>query len=77
MDLIFDDEKMDFYPNFRDLEEAVLEIANLISNTMQVGKYIDVQLCCESVNQIGWVYELMFDIKSCLSHRECRRSRHG
>uniref|UniRef100_A0A671QGA3 Dynein heavy chain linker domain-containing protein n=1 Tax=Sinocyclocheilus anshuiensis TaxID=1608454 RepID=A0A671QGA3_9TELE len=35
MDLIFDDEKMDFYPNFRDLEEAVLEIANLISNTMQ------------------------------------------
>lgn len=46
MDLIFDDEKMDFYPNFRDLEEAVLEIANLISNTMQVGKYIDVQLCC-------------------------------
>ncbi len=46
MDLIFDDEKMDFYPNFRDLEEAVLGIANLISNTMQVGKYIDVQLCC-------------------------------
>lgn len=46
MDLIFDDEKIDFYPNFRDLEEAVLEIANLISNTMQVGKYIDVQLCC-------------------------------
>uniref|UniRef100_A0A8C2FZU5 Dynein axonemal heavy chain 12 n=1 Tax=Cyprinus carpio TaxID=7962 RepID=A0A8C2FZU5_CYPCA len=35
MDLIFDDEKMDFYPNFHDLEEAVLEIANLISNTMQ------------------------------------------
>ncbi|XP_016404673.1 dynein heavy chain 12, axonemal [Sinocyclocheilus rhinocerous] len=35
MDLIFDDEKMDFYPNFRDLEEAVLEIANLISNTVQ------------------------------------------
>ncbi len=46
MDLIFDDEKMDFYPNFRDLEEAVLGIAHLISNTMQVGKYIDVQLCC-------------------------------
>lgn len=41
MDLIFDDEKMDFYPNFHDLEEAVLEIANLISNTMQVGKYTD------------------------------------
>ncbi|XP_067302544.1 dynein axonemal heavy chain 12 [Pseudorasbora parva] len=35
MDLIFDDEKMDFYPSFHDLEQAVLEIANLISNTMQ------------------------------------------
>ncbi|XP_065142098.1 dynein axonemal heavy chain 12-like [Paramisgurnus dabryanus] len=35
MDLIFDDEKMDFYPSFHDLEEAVLEILNLISNTMQ------------------------------------------
>ncbi|TRZ01398.1 hypothetical protein DNTS_018422, partial [Danionella cerebrum] len=35
MDLIFDDEKMDFYPNFQDLEQAVLGIANFISNTMQ------------------------------------------
>ncbi|XP_043080221.1 dynein axonemal heavy chain 12 [Puntigrus tetrazona] len=35
MDLIFDDEKMDFYPNSHDLAEAVLDIANLISNTMQ------------------------------------------
>ncbi|KAG1961895.1 dynein heavy chain 12, axonemal [Pimephales promelas] len=35
MDLIFDDEKMDFYPSFHDLEQAVLEMANLISNTMQ------------------------------------------
>ncbi|XDV45844.1 hypothetical protein PO909_013867 [Leuciscus waleckii] len=35
MDLIFDDEKMDLYPNFHDLEQAVLEMANLISNTMQ------------------------------------------
>lgn len=39
MDLIFDDEKMDFYPSFHDLEEAVLEILYIISNTMQVGKY--------------------------------------
>lgn len=46
MDLIFDDERMDFYPNFHDLEQAVLEIANLISSTMQVGKYIVVQLGC-------------------------------
>lgn len=44
MDLIFDDEKMDLYPNFHDLEQAVLEMANLISNTMQVGKYVVVQL---------------------------------
>ncbi|XP_077070519.1 dynein axonemal heavy chain 12 [Siphateles boraxobius] len=35
MDLIFDDEKMDFYPNFHDLEQAVLEMASLISNSMQ------------------------------------------
>lgn len=44
MDLIFDDEKMDLYPNFHDLEQAVLEMANLISNTMQVGKCVVVQL---------------------------------
>ncbi|XP_017568229.2 dynein heavy chain 12, axonemal isoform X1 [Pygocentrus nattereri] len=35
MDLTFDDEKMDFYPSFQDLEEAVLEIFNLITKTMQ------------------------------------------
>ncbi|XP_066529410.1 dynein axonemal heavy chain 12 [Hoplias malabaricus] len=35
MDLTFDDEKMDFYPSFQDLEETVLEIFNLITNTMQ------------------------------------------
>lgn len=45
VDLIFDDEKMDLYPNFHDLEQAVLEMANLISNTMQVGKYVVMQLC--------------------------------
>uniref|UniRef100_A0A6Q2WX96 Dynein axonemal heavy chain 12 n=1 Tax=Esox lucius TaxID=8010 RepID=A0A6Q2WX96_ESOLU len=36
MDLTFDDEKMEFYPSFQDLEEAVLEILKLITNTMQV-----------------------------------------
>ncbi|KAK3519072.1 hypothetical protein QTP70_016355, partial [Hemibagrus guttatus] len=36
MDLTFDDEKMDFYPSFQDLEEAVLEILNSIINTLQV-----------------------------------------
>lgn len=38
MDLTFDDEKMDFYPSFEDLEEAVLEILNSIINTLQVWK---------------------------------------
>lgn len=36
MDLTFDDEKMDFYPSFQDLEDAVLDILNSIINTMQV-----------------------------------------
>lgn len=36
MDLTFDDEKMDFYPSFQDLEKAVLEILNSIINTLQV-----------------------------------------
>lgn len=36
MDLTFDDEKMEFYPSFQDLEEAVLDILNIIANTMQV-----------------------------------------
>ena len=38
MDLTFDDEKMEFYPSFQDLEEAVMEILNKITNTMQVHK---------------------------------------
>ncbi|XP_027026371.2 dynein axonemal heavy chain 12 [Tachysurus fulvidraco] len=35
MDLTFDDEKMDLYPSFQDLEEAVLDILNSILNTLQ------------------------------------------
>ncbi|XP_063065421.1 dynein axonemal heavy chain 12 [Engraulis encrasicolus] len=35
MDLTFDDEKMEFYPSFQDLEDAVMEILNKITNTMQ------------------------------------------
>lgn len=38
MDLTFDDEKIDIYPSFQDLEEAVLEILNSIINTLQVWK---------------------------------------
>lgn len=36
MDLTFDDEKMEFYPSFQDLEEAVLQIIKQITLTMQV-----------------------------------------
>ncbi|KAJ8333348.1 hypothetical protein SKAU_G00422440 [Synaphobranchus kaupii] len=35
MDLIFDNERMEFYPTFEDLEVAVLEIMIQIANTMQ------------------------------------------
>ncbi|KAI5095774.1 dynein heavy chain 12, axonemal isoform X1 [Silurus meridionalis] len=35
MDLTFDDEKMDFYPSFQDLEESVLDILYSIINTLQ------------------------------------------
>ncbi|CAL8325422.1 unnamed protein product [Merluccius merluccius] len=35
MDLTFDDEKIDLYPSFEDLEDAVLGILNAITNTMQ------------------------------------------
>ncbi|XP_030623788.1 dynein heavy chain 12, axonemal [Chanos chanos] len=35
MDLIADDEKIELYPSFQDLEDAVLEMIHLISSTMQ------------------------------------------
>ncbi|XP_044307141.1 dynein axonemal heavy chain 12 [Varanus komodoensis] len=35
MELTFDDEKMDFYPNFQDLEDAILLIVILLSQTLQ------------------------------------------
>ncbi|XP_053545345.1 dynein axonemal heavy chain 12 [Bombina bombina] len=35
MELTFDDEKMEFYPTFQDLEEAVLSIVTRISQTLQ------------------------------------------
>ncbi|MFT7804825.1 dynein heavy chain 12, axonemal [Arapaima gigas] len=35
MDLTFDDEKMEFYPSFQDLEETVLETIDQITGTMQ------------------------------------------
>lgn len=36
MDLTFDDEKMDFYPSFQDLEDAILHIITLIAQSLQV-----------------------------------------
>ncbi|KAF3860593.1 hypothetical protein F7725_000848 [Dissostichus mawsoni] len=36
MALTFDDEKMEIYPTLQDLEAAILEIVNAISNTLQV-----------------------------------------
>ncbi|XP_061474275.1 dynein axonemal heavy chain 12 [Rhineura floridana] len=35
MELTFDDEKMDFYPSFQDLEDAILFIVILIAQTLQ------------------------------------------
>nr|DBA18657.1 TPA: hypothetical protein GDO54_016881 [Pyxicephalus adspersus] len=35
MELTFDDEKMDFYPSFQDLEEAILFIVTRVSKTLQ------------------------------------------
>ncbi|XP_070594569.1 LOW QUALITY PROTEIN: dynein axonemal heavy chain 12 [Erythrolamprus reginae] len=35
MELTFDDEKMDFYPSFHDLEDTILCIITLISQTLQ------------------------------------------
>lgn len=36
MALTFDDEKMEIYPTVQDLEAAVFEILNAITNTLQV-----------------------------------------
>ena len=36
MALTFDDEKMEIYPTLQDLEAAILEIVNAITNTLQV-----------------------------------------
>ncbi|NXL55199.1 DYH12 protein, partial [Chordeiles acutipennis] len=35
MELILDEEKMEFYPNFQDLEEAILFVVNCIGETLQ------------------------------------------
>lgn len=40
MELTFDDEKMDFYPSFHDLEDTILCIITLISQTLQVLFYL-------------------------------------
>ncbi|XP_060622080.2 dynein axonemal heavy chain 12 [Anolis sagrei] len=35
MDLTFDDEKMDFYPSFQDLQDTIVSVVSLISQTLQ------------------------------------------
>lgn len=40
MALTFDDEKMEIYPALEDLEAAVLEILNAITNTLQVRSFV-------------------------------------
>lgn len=36
MELTFDDDKMEFYPTFQDLEDAVLGLVERIAETLQV-----------------------------------------
>lgn len=40
MELTLDEKKMEFYPNFQDLEEAILFVVNRIGDTLQVCFYI-------------------------------------
>lgn len=40
MELILDEKKMEFYPSFQDLEEAILFIVNRIGQTLQVCFYL-------------------------------------
>uniref|UniRef100_H3B7G7 Dynein axonemal heavy chain 12 n=1 Tax=Latimeria chalumnae TaxID=7897 RepID=H3B7G7_LATCH len=47
MELTFDDENMDFYPSFQDLEETVLFVVTQISITMQVNIVLFSKKPCE------------------------------
>lgn len=48
MALTFDDEKMEIYPTLHDLEAAVFEILNAITNALQV------RLCITSTTTRKW-----------------------
>ncbi|KAM4720749.1 dynein axonemal heavy chain 12 [Rhinophrynus dorsalis] len=52
MELTFDDEKMDFYPSFQDLEEAVLFIVDTISRTLQNVQTVQSWLSGSSTVQV-------------------------
>lgn len=39
MELTFDDDRMEFYPTFQDLEDIVLGLVERISETLQVLLY--------------------------------------
>lgn len=40
MELTLDEKKMEFYPSFQDLEEAILFVVNRIGQTLQVCFYL-------------------------------------
>ncbi len=70
MALTFDDEKMEIYPTLQDLEAAVFEILNTITNTLQV------RLCVIAIFHEKMYFELVL-ISMTLIHRKYRRSSHG
>ena len=62
MALTFDDEKMEIYPTLQDLEAAIFEILNSITNTMQVCVCVCVCVCVQHP-----LYMLSFHVESSLS----------
>lgn len=60
MDLTFDDEKMDFYPSFQDLEEAVLEILNSIISTLQVWNGYGLIIFTQFTYFKCWIYNVFY-----------------
>lgn len=57
MALTFDDGKMEIYPTLQDLEAAVFEILNAITNTLQV------ELCVIATQRQMITFWQIFDVK--------------
>lgn len=61
MELTFDDEKMEFYPSFQDLEDTILFIVTRIGQTLQVlfnciyllNLQVQCYTVCEHINNLG------------------------